>query len=90
VTSDWLCMWRESAIDPAINTMAASLCADMRFLGLGLGLANCEWEPCLLTGMVHWSVLESLVRGVRFGTLSHNCVGGVGVGGALPSRHGGL
>jgi hypothetical protein len=35
VTSDWLCMWREGALGPAIN-IVASLCADVRFFGLAL------------------------------------------------------
>jgi hypothetical protein len=33
MTSDWLCMWREGALDPAIN-IVASLCAGVRFFGL--------------------------------------------------------
>ena len=30
VMSDWLCMWREGALAPAIN-IVVSLCADARF-----------------------------------------------------------
>jgi hypothetical protein len=33
VTSDWLCLGWEGALDPAINVVA-SLCADVRFFGL--------------------------------------------------------
>jgi hypothetical protein len=33
VASDWLCLGREGALDPAIN-IVASLCADVRFFGL--------------------------------------------------------
>jgi hypothetical protein len=75
------CMWREGALGPAIN-IVASLCADVRFFGLALrmgALAAGFFCFCpALTGVVHWSVLESLVRGVRFGTISHNYVGVVG------------
>ena len=69
VTSDWLCVGREGALGPAIN-IVASLCADVRFFGSASRPS--EWGPWLLdfcfcsalTGVVHWSVLDSLVRGV--------------------------
>jgi hypothetical protein len=88
VTSDWLCMWREGGRAwSCYKCRGLSLC--WRAL-LWLGLANAPplaagflFLPAL-TGVAHWSVLEqSLVRGVRFGALSHNCVGVVG--GALAS-----
>jgi hypothetical protein len=69
-TSDWPCMWREGALGPAIN-IVASLCADVRFFGsaLRMGAALAAGHGAagflfllgtLLTGVVHWSVLESL------------------------------
>ena len=35
MASDWLCLGREGALDPAIN-IVASLCADVRFFGSAL------------------------------------------------------
>ena len=67
VTSDWLCLGREGALDPAIN-IVASLCADVRFFGLaqrmGAQAAGFLFLLGALTGVAHWSVLDSLVRGV--------------------------
>jgi hypothetical protein len=87
VTSDWLCVWREGAIGPAIN-IVASLCAGVRFFGLALrmGALAAGFLFCpALTGVVHWPVLESLIHGVRFGTLSHNYAYVAVVGDALAS-----
>ena len=58
VTSDWLCMWWDGALDPAIN-IVASLCADVRFFGLAqrrmgalaagfLFLLGADWSGALV------------------------------------------
>ena len=57
VTSDWLCLGREGALDPAIN-IVASLCADVRFFGLAqrmgaqaagfLFLLGADWSGALV------------------------------------------
>ena len=44
VASDWLCLGREGALDPAIN-IVASLCADVRFFGLAQRMANGNGGP---------------------------------------------
>ena len=91
VTSDWLCMWWDGALDPGIN-IVASLCADVRFFGLAQRMEPWLLDFCFcsaLTGVVRWSVRDSLVRGVwcSLRWLPRTYVGAVG--GAL-SRHGGL
>ena len=57
VTSDWLCMWWDGALDPGIN-IVASLCADVRFFGLAqrmgapaagfLFLLGADWSGALV------------------------------------------
>ena len=57
VASDWLCLGREGALDPAIN-IVASLCADVRFFGLAqrmgaqaagfLFLLGADWSGALV------------------------------------------
>jgi hypothetical protein len=53
VTSDWLCMWREGALDPAIN-IVASLCADVRFFGSALRMGGLAAGFLFLLG-ADWS-----------------------------------
>jgi hypothetical protein len=37
VACDWLCMWREGALEPHdVINIVVSLCADVRFFGLAL------------------------------------------------------
>ena len=57
MASDWLCLGREGALDPAIN-IVASLCADVRFFGLAqrmgalaagfLFLLGADWSGALV------------------------------------------
>jgi hypothetical protein len=86
VTSNWLCMcmWREGRWRAwscyKCRGLSLCRCALLWLYGLANG-APWQLDFCFcpaLTGVVHWSVLESRVRGVRFGTPSHNCVGVVG------------
>jgi hypothetical protein len=92
VTSDWLCLGREVALGPAINIVASlsvPRCASLAWPS--------EWEPWLLdfcfcsalTGVVHWSVLDSLVRGV-FGAFSDDPLAHTLGSWEVRSRHGAL
>ena len=69
MASDWLCLGREGALDPAIN-IVASLCADVRFFGLAqrmgalaagfLFLLGADWSGALIAligpSWIRWSV----------------------------------
>jgi hypothetical protein len=91
VTSDWLCLGREGALDPAIN-IVAYLCADVRFFGSAQRMGALAAGFLFLLG-ADWS--GALVRPgfagpwrLVFGALSDDSLGrtyvGV-VGGALAS-----
>jgi hypothetical protein len=88
VTSDWLCMWREGALGPAIN-IVASLCADVRVFGSALRMGAPAAGFLFLLG-ADWSgaLVRPRVAGPRrlvpsHSHHSHNYVGVVG--GALAS-----
>jgi hypothetical protein len=93
VTSDWLCLGREGALDPAIH-IVASLCADVRFFGsaqrmgaltagfLFLPVADWSLEWCIGPSWIRWSV--------AFGALSDGSLAHTMGSWEVRSRHGGL
>jgi hypothetical protein len=87
VASDWLCMWQEGALGPAIN-IVASLCADVRFFGSALRVRAPAAGFLFLLG-ADWS--GALVRPGFAGpwrlVLSHTTTLGSW---EVRSRHGGL
>jgi hypothetical protein len=87
VTSDWLCMWREGALGPAIN-IVASLCADVRFFGLALRmgvlaagflfLLGADWSGALVRPGVAGPWRLMLPHTTALGSWEvHSCHGGL-------------
>jgi hypothetical protein len=95
VTSDWLCMWWEGALDPAIKYKyrGLSLCRyALLWLGPANGSSGC-WISVSARRGLEWHVGPSWIRwSVAFGALSDGSLAHT-LGsweGEVRSRHGGL